>query len=131
MNNTHNECKMYLVCCKVINATEYKKKEQVKGAGQCVVFSRVLRKVCLCIYVASRGGGESANEKEVIWTQEPSTGAGFGLRRSFMAGKSGQVRNGLPSPNMYRTHILLLLQPLTLYLSCSKCLKASLYCASQ
>lgn len=94
MNNTHNEYKMYLVCCKVVNATEYKKnKEQVKGAGQFVVFSRVLRKVCLSMCVASRGGGESANEKEVIWTQEPSTGAGFGLQRSFMAGKSGQVRN--------------------------------------
>ena len=35
-----------------------------------MVFSRVLRKVCLCMYIASRGGGESANEKEVTWTQE-------------------------------------------------------------
>ena len=94
MNNTRNEYKIYLVCCKVINATGYKKKkEQVKGAGQFVVFSRVLRKVCLCVCVASRGRGENANEKEVIWTQEPSTGARFGLRCSFMAGKSGQVRN--------------------------------------
>ena len=94
MNNTRNEYKIYLVCCKVINATGYKKKkEQVKGAGQFVVFSRVLRKVCLCVCVASRGRGENANEKEVIWTQEPSTGARFGLWCSFMAGKSGQVRN--------------------------------------
>ena len=52
MNNTRNEYKIYLVCCKVINATGYKKKkEQVKGAGQFVVFSRVLRKVCLCVCV--------------------------------------------------------------------------------
>lgn len=77
--------------------------------GQFVLFSRVLRKVHLCMCIAARGGGESANKEEVMWKQKPNTGTWFDLWHSFMTGKSAQIRSSLHSPGMYGTHILTLL----------------------
>lgn len=75
---------------------------ELKGAGQFGVFSRVLRKVCLCMYIASRGGGESANDRKSYGHRSPTQllGVVYGVPSwQERVGKSGndcphQTRTG-------------------------------------